>query len=86
MLNTSSLTRNAVEHFGQRVIGRKSHQIKPRQFMERLARVSVWGRVSIYGLRREGNVAQRRAQLSCYDHGDWHVPMAAHYFLHLWPD
>ena len=72
-------------HYG-RPIGGSGIRVKPRQFMERLARFSIWGRISIYGMRREGSLAQRRARLSCYNHGDWRAPVDAHYFLHLWQD
>ncbi len=52
-------------------------KLSPTQSQERLARISVLGRVRIYQIPSWGNVLLRRAQLTCYDHGWWRAPAYA---------
>lgn len=54
-----------------------SRGLTARQYLERKARVSIYGRVRIYGLRYAGSVLLRRARLTCYDHGSWRAPVSA---------
>ncbi len=51
--------------------------LSPTQSQERLARISVLGRVRIYLIPAWGSVLVRRAMLVCYDHGWWRAPMYA---------
>jgi len=48
--------------------------LSPTQSLERLARISVWGRVALYNIPSCGSVLLRRALLICYDHGWWRAP------------
>jgi len=48
--------------------------LSPTQSLERLARISVWGRVALYDIPSCGSVLLRRALLVCYDHGWWRAP------------
>jgi len=49
--------------------------LSPTQTQERLARLSVLGRVRIYQICFWGSVLLRRAVLVCYDHGWWRAPL-----------
>ena len=49
-------------------------ELSPTQTQERLAQISVLGRVRIYQISFWGSVLLRRAQLVCYDHGWWRAP------------
>ena len=49
-------------------------ELSPTQTQERLAKISVLGRVRIYQISFWGSVLLRRAQLVCYDHGWWQAP------------
>ena len=51
--------------------------LSPTQIQERLARMSVLGRVRIYLIPAWGSVLVRRAALICYDHGWWRAPLYA---------
>ena len=50
-------------------------ELSPTQTQERLARISVLGRVRIYLIAHVGSVLRRRAVLVCYDHGWWRAPL-----------
>ena len=50
-------------------------ELSPTQTQERLARISILGRVRIYQISFWGSVLLRRAQLVCYDHGWWRAPV-----------
>lgn len=63
------------------------------QFMERMCRLSLYGRVRIFGIRSWGTVLVRRALLICYDHGWWRAPIGefgrvrhGFWHVHLWPE
>ena len=49
--------------------------LTPTQSLERLARISVLGRVALYNIQFWGSVLLRRALLVCYDHGWWRAPL-----------
>jgi len=49
--------------------------LSPTQSQERIARISVLGRVTIYRIPFWGSVLLRRALLVCYDHGWWRTPL-----------
>ncbi len=50
-------------------------RLSPTQFLERLCRLSVFGRICLYRMRQYGSVLRRRALLVCYDHGWWREPI-----------
>ncbi len=50
-------------------------ELSPTQTQERLARISILGRVRIYQISFWGSVLLRRAVLTCYNHGWWRAPM-----------
>ncbi len=66
--------------------------ITPTQFAERLCALSIFGRVDIYSMRYWAKTMDKRAVLSCYDHGWWRnfagkmgrVPCGV-WRVHLWP-
>jgi len=49
--------------------------LSPTQSLERLARISILGRVRLYDIPSCGSVLLRRALLVCYDHGWWRAPL-----------
>lgn len=61
-----------------------SRGLSSAQYMEKKARLFIEGRARVYGLRYWGSRLQRRAQLSCYDHGDWHAPQASAMTEGMW--
>ncbi len=67
--------------------------ISRTQFMELMCKISLYGRVCIYGIKFWGTVLRRRAMLVCYDHGWWRAPLGAMgrvngglWRVHSWPD
>jgi len=57
------------------------------QFLELECKLSLRGRIRVYGLRYAGSVLQRRALLICYDHGWWRTPIGdfGRVYCGLWP-
>ncbi len=49
--------------------------LSPRQFLDRVSRISPLGRLRLLGISHWGNVLVRRAMLVCYDHGWWRAPI-----------
>ena len=61
-----------------------ARRLSPAQYKECLAHLSGHGRVRVYGMRYAGSVLQRRALLTCYDHGWWRMPSTSAVASGLW--
>ena len=66
--------------------------LSANQYLERLCRISIHGRVRLYAMDYRGSVLARRALLICYDHGWWRTPIGPFgrmssgiWHAHLWP-
>jgi len=68
--------RNLMPYYKFCATGLDGRKLSPTQFMERLCRLSVFGRICIYRMRQSGSVLRRRALLICYDHGWWREPIS----------
>jgi len=67
--------------------------LSPTQYLERMSRISIFGRLRLYNISAVGSVLRRRAMLICYDHGWWRTPIGPMGLLgcgvwrvHLWPN
>ena len=58
-------------------------RLTPTQCQEHMCRLSIYGRVRIYRIRRTCSVLLRRPLLRCYDHGWWDAP-SDHLFTPRW--
>ena len=67
--------RNLMPYYQLLAMGPNGRGLSRTQFLERLCRLSVFGRIRIYQMRQSGSVLRRRAMLICYDHGWWRAPL-----------
>jgi len=84
---TIPCARNLVPYYSLLAKGIYGQKLSPTQFLERLCRLSVFGRIRLYRMRQSGSVLQRRALLICYDHGWWRAPIGdfGRLYCGVWP-